>query len=348
MAPDFIREPAVYQLLDVEHHQECPRRPGVGSGRERLVRQCGSEPFVDPATKAGIPNELLRHVRHCRSSIVRRVRKVGDQAMPARAWEFLIAAQEANRQARPVTIDGPRVLRPRREVTPTVHHFLSHVRAEGVAGVPEPLSIDADHDVVGFVEGDTARKAWPHQHGLHGVRSAARLLRRIHDASRSWVPPLDASWDTPPDTLGGVEDELVYCHGDPGPWNFVWRDDEAVALIDWDLLYPGARIDDIAYAIRWFAPMRSDDLALEWHHFPVIPDRRARVQAFLEGYGYLAHDLDVVKAVSARIRVTQRHIRKLADQGQEPHRTWVAQGMIERWEADIAWANANRAMFAAP
>lgn len=276
------------------------------------------------------------------------MRETSDHAVPVTAWEFLIAAQEANRDARPVTIDGTRVLRPRRDITPTVHHLLSHLRAGGVTDVPEPLSIDVDHDVVGFVEGDTARQAWPHQHGLDGVRSAARLLRRIHDASHSWVPPPDATWDTPPVTIGDVDDQLVYCHGDPGPWNFVWRDDEAVALIDWDLLHPGARIDDVAYAIRWFAPMRSDDLALEWHHFPDIPDRRARVHAFLDGYGYFAYDLDVVEAVSARIRTTQRQILEFADQGHEPHRTWVAQGMIERWEADIAWVNTNRKMFGQP
>jgi aminoglycoside phosphotransferase (APT) family kinase protein len=87
------------------------------------------------------------------------------------------------------------------------------------------------------------------------LRSAARLLRRIHDASVDWEPPEDAVFDAPP-TEGANE---IFCHGDPGPWNFVWRDGEAVALLDWEFLHPGPRLGDVAYALLWFAPLRDDE-----------------------------------------------------------------------------------------
>lgn len=53
----------------------------------------------------------------------------------------------------------------------------------------------------------------------------------------------------------------------------------------------------------WFVPARSDEHTRRWHHFPVVPDRAARVRAFLAAYGDLpgqhtdswleAGDLDV-------------------------------------------------------
>jgi Ser/Thr protein kinase RdoA (MazF antagonist) len=79
----------------------------------------------------------------------------------------------------------------------------------------------------------------------------------------------------------------VFCHGDPGPWNFVWRDQEAVGLIDWDYLHPAPRLHDVAYALQWFGPLRRDEFVLDWHHFPVIPNRRDRVRAFIDAYGGL-------------------------------------------------------------
>jgi len=101
----------------------------------------------------------------------------------------------------------------------------------------------------------------------------------------------------------------------------------------------------VAYALRWFAPMRDDALALEWHHFPRVPDRRARISAFLDAYG-IAADIDVADAVVRRIHATIDHVRFLADQGQEPQRSWVAEGYVEKDElAEIAWIEKNRSLF---
>lgn len=202
-------------------------------------------------------------------------------------------------ELRPIEVDGDVVRRPAGPWTPTVHAFLRHLRTQGVGDVPEPLGIDGDTETLRWIEGVSGRDGWFAQHAEGGLRSAARLLRRLHTASVGWVPPDDAAWRTPP--VPG--DELVLCHGDPGPWNFVWRDDEAVGLIDWDFLHPAPRLDDVAYALRWFAPLRNDDLALQWHHFPEVPDRRARVAAFLDAYGPLPV-FDVVETVARRAEAT--------------------------------------------
>jgi hypothetical protein len=133
------------------------------------------------------------------------------------------------------------------------------------------------------IEGESGGDGWKHQHSNEGLRSAASLLRTIHDASIGWEPPAGATFRAP--HLSSDSEPPVWCHGDFGPWNIVWRDDEAIGLIDWDFLHLAPRIDDVAYALQWFTPTRDDEMALTWHHFPSVPDRAARVRTFLDAYG---------------------------------------------------------------
>ena len=101
--------------------------------------------------------------------------------------------------------------------------------------------------------GDCGPDAWRHQASEAAVRSAGALLRRVHDATEGFEPPEGAEWAFAP-TPGAT----VITHGDPGPWNFVWRDGEAVALVDWDYAVPAPAMDDVAYAVDTFAPLRPD------------------------------------------------------------------------------------------
>jgi len=246
-------------------------------------------------------------------------------------------AAEANRRFRPIEIGAGVVSRPAGSSTETVHSFLRHLRSKALECVPEPVGIEGGVERLRFIEGADGGDGWYHQHTEQGLVSAARLLRTIHDAASDWIPPEPAIWGAP--AVPG--ENSVYCHGDPGPWNFVWRDNEAVALIDWDYLHPAPRVDDVAYALRWFAPLRDDEHALQWHHFPRVPNRRDRVHAFMDAYGGLP-DFDVITAVTQRIRATMDHVRELAEHGVEPQRTWVADGELEREAAEIAWIERHR------
>lgn len=234
---------------------------------------------------------------------------------------------------RRVTVEDGVVSRPASAWTPTVHAFLHYLRAQGLTCVPEPLGIDGGVERLVAIEGDSGADGWAHQHSEAGLRSAVRLLRTVHDASIGWEPPPHAVLCAPE---VATDAEPVWCHGDVGPWNMVWHGDEAVGLIDWDFLHRGPRIDDVAYALRWFVPARDDEMALTWHHFRVVPDRRERVRVFLETYGGLP-DFDVAETVAVRMEATMAIELSLAEAGVEPQRTWVAEGSQEWAAGEARW-----------
>ena len=233
---------------------------------------------------------------------------------------------------RPVKIEDGVVIRPAAAWSPTVHAFLRHLRDQGLTCVPEPIAIEGDVERLAVIEGESGAGGWTHQHSEAGLCSAARLLRTLHDASVGWEPPPDAVLCAPDVASGSAE--TVWCHGDVGPWNMVWRGDNAVGLIDWDFLHRGPRLDDVAYALRWFTPARDDAMVLTWHHFAHVPDRATRVRAFLQAYGGLP-PFDVAEAIATRMEATMALELSLAEAGVEPQRTWVAEGSQE-WEAGEA------------
>jgi hypothetical protein len=234
---------------------------------------------------------------------------------------------------RPISIEDGVVTRPASAWSSTVHAFFRYLRGQGLTCVPEPIGIDGAVERLVAIDGDSGADGWAHQHSEVGLRSAARLLRTIHDAAVGWEPPPGAVFCAPE---VGSEAEMVWCHGDVGPWNMVWHGDEAVGLIDWDFLHRGPRLDDVAYALQWFTPARDDELTLSWHHFPTVPDRAFRVRVFLEAYGGLP-SFDVAVAIAARMEQTMAMELSLAQAGVEPQRTWVAEGSQERAAAEARW-----------
>lgn len=219
-----------------------------------------------------------------------------------------------------------------------MHALLRHLHDRGTTGVPVPISLEHRFEEVSYLPGASGADCWPHQATEDGLRSAARLLRRLHDATVGWVPPDDAVFGLPP-----AEPRDVVCHGDPGPWNMVWADGLAVGLYDWDFCHPGPRQEDVAYALEYLAPFRDDADALRWHGFREPPDRRARIRVFCEEYGISTAGM--VDAVIDGQRRTIEQVRTLADAGVAPQVEWVAQGYLDELASRAAWSEANRQLF---
>lgn len=229
--------------------------------------------------------------------------------------------------AREVEVDGDVVRRPRKPWTPTVHALLRHLHDEGLP-VPEPLAVDEHHEFVRLVPGDGGDAAWPHQTTTAAVASAGALLRQVHDATRRWTPPAWAEWAVP------AEGGSVVCHGDPQPRNTAWRDGRAVGLFDWDVARPAEPISDVAYALEWFAPFDDDVQQLRQRGLGPEVDRRARIDALLDGYRWDG-PIEVVDAVLARQQRAIDEVVWLGRAGHEPQASWVAAGWPDRWSAKL-------------
>jgi Ser/Thr protein kinase RdoA (MazF antagonist) len=176
--------------------------------------------------------------------------------------------------------------------TPAVHALLRHLEEAGFDGAPRALGFDEQgREVLSFVPGEPALAPVPA--GDEIVSALGELLRRLHEATRGFVPPPDARWQF---MVGAPREGDVVCHRDLFWSNVILRDGMPVALIDWDLAAPAPRLYDLASAANFWAPLRPDEDAREWG---LPADRRGpRLRGLCDGYGLDAGEraelLDVV------------------------------------------------------
>ncbi|MEM7333497.1 MAG: aminoglycoside phosphotransferase family protein [Chloroflexota bacterium] len=147
---------------------------------------------------------------------------------------------------------GNTVRRATSAVSPTVHQLLLHLEEKGFKGCPRFLGIDdKQREVLSFLEGETAvnPSTWKNDQPLI---HAAKLLRAYHDATADF--PVDDSmvWGIAyPDPAR----HEVICHNDFAPYNFIYRSQIPYAVVDFDLIGPGPRLRDVAYAAFWLTPL---------------------------------------------------------------------------------------------
>jgi hypothetical protein len=160
---------------------------------------------------------------------------------------------------------GATVRRPMGRNAVFIHALLRHLDQFGFEGAPRYLGVDsAGREVLTFIEGEVAGR--PHPAWIadeNQLASVGRLLRRYDDAAASFVAPEGVELDLPADPPGlpaapAYENELIG-HLDITPENVVFRDQAAYALIDFDLVRPATRADELYNAMLWWAPLNEPD-----------------------------------------------------------------------------------------
>lgn len=239
------------------------------------------------------------------------------------------------------------VRRPVRPFTATVQAFLSHLWAEGLDFVPEPLGYDEQgREVLRFVPGDVPVEPLPAWATTEtALVELAHLIRRLHDAAAGWNPPPDAVWGSipgvPPDELPPLfhEPELV-SHQDYCPGNVVFRARVPRALIDFDLARPTTRVADCVNAMYWWVPLlhpidRPPSLA--------TADAAHRVRVFADAYGMSRKQRAQVLPV-ALLRASNTHITMRAAAEVDPvFKRWWEEGVKDRMPRAEAWLDAEGA-----
>jgi hypothetical protein len=212
--------------------------------------------------------------------------------------------------------------------TPAVHSLLRHLEQAGFQGAPQALGIDEQaREILSFIPGEAV-----HPHVVDDVQLArvARLIRQFHTAVASFVPPVDAHWQTTGRDPRGP-DELI-CHNDLAPWNLIVGD-QAWAFIDWDLAAPGRRLWDLALPVCSFAPL--------WPEQTV--DMR-RYQVFCSAYGLSAADEH--ELLNVVVERTQRMWQTLVENAdREPYTTLVREGHAESWRRVCEYVEQHAALW---
>lgn len=230
---------------------------------------------------------------------------------------------------------GDTIRRPAHVGTPAIHALLQHLAAKNFPA-PRALGIDSrDREILSFIEGRASTWPWP-EILLEpvGVEIIGRTLRRYHDA----VADFSGAHVWLAETRAHAADEVI-CHGDFGPHNLIWRDDEIVGVIDWELAHPALPMEDVAYAAWMTVPLHGND-DLPHMGFATPPNRRERLEALVRGYGRF----DLRRIIEATLLLQDKTFAEMKDRGQqgaEPWKTYLAAGLAERNRRDHAWLLEN-------
>jgi hypothetical protein len=165
--------------------------------------------------------------------------------------------------------------------TPTIRALLQHLENVGFTGNPRVVGDGPDshgNEVLTFVEGAIQH---PRPWTPDGINDVGRLLRQLHEATASFVPPPAARWQ--PWYFHSEGPDAVIGHCNTGPWHIVARDGSPMAFIDWTLAGPIERRVEVAATAAWNAQLQDDDVA-ERHGLPDARSRAELVRHFLDGY----------------------------------------------------------------
>jgi hypothetical protein len=232
---------------------------------------------------------------------------------------------------------GDTVRRPVHRWTPTVHDLLKHVRDAGFNRAPRAWGIDDQgREILDFMSGEVGNYPLSAQVRSEGaIMSAARLLRDYHDATTPFVDGHLDGWQFDP-----LEPVEVVCHGDFAPYNCVFVDERAVAVIDFDTARPGPRAWDLAYALYRFAPLTHPD---NGDGFGGASDQARRARQFLDAYeATQGQRVATIDMLGPRLQALVDFMRGAADDGDENFAQHIADGHVALYMRDIAHIAAHR------
>lgn len=182
-----------------------------------------------------------------------------------------------------VTRKGGIVFRQRGPWSETVQALLRHLERAGFDQAPRVVGTGFDArglETLTYIEGEFVH---PHAWSDEAIEQIGAMLRRLHDATATFVPPHDAIWrEWFGRSLGGAT--KVFGHCDLGPWNIVARNGTPSALIDWEVAGPVDPLVEFSQACWLNVQLHDDDIA-EKVGLPSLAQRARQVRLMADAYG---------------------------------------------------------------
>jgi thiamine kinase-like enzyme len=247
-----------------------------------------------------------------------------------------------NNDLRPIAKIGDKVHRPTEFWQPAVHDLLNYLESVDFAYSPRVFNNDEQgREVLGYIDGESGKAGWTQIISDDGLRKYAKFLRAYHDAVAGYKPSDKFEWAN---GAKGLQPGQIICHGDFGPWNIVWKNGVPVGLVDWDLAHPNRPEHDILYALEYSAPFRDDETTIKWHHFKTVPDRKHRIEVFLEAY-----ETPMINDIATKVAQMQREVnefaKSLAKRGVRPQADWLANGDLDKADDQASWTEQHTDLF---
>ncbi len=236
-----------------------------------------------------------------------------------------------------VTRIGNTVHRQAGSWSPQVHTLLAHLRSNGLHEVPEPLGFDElGREILSFIPGTVAHDPSPQFRSDEILIAAARLLRRLHDASAALAPLMPYGWQLP--ARQPVE---VICHGDFAPYNCVFDQGKLIGVFDFDYAHPGPRNWDLSYAAYRFVPL-TDPSNPENSGDTAEQSRRLRI--FCREYG-LQNNTGFVESVIQRVAFMADYLIRGAASGDLRLQANIDAGHLKIYLVDLAYIQSHAEQF---
>ena len=232
---------------------------------------------------------------------------------------------------------GDTVRRPSSPQSPAIFALLQHLSSAGFEGAPRPLGFDErGRETLAYIDGEVPVHPYPAwSMSDAALASVARLLRRYHDA----VAGFDGSSHRWSDEMADPRGGPLICHSDVCPENVVFRNGEAVALLDFDFASPGRPLWDVVATVGMWAPLREPPMRAPGME---ALDPVERTAIFADAYGLDTEErgrfLDVVVE-----RQALRFVEGRVEAGEPLFiEMWEAQGGTDRRRRLRVWLETHR------
>ncbi|KKB78120.1 trifolitoxin immunity protein [Devosia soli] len=180
-----------------------------------------------------------------------------------------------------VSTRGGVVYRNARPWSQTVIALLRHLEEQGYEHAPRAVGSgfdDQGREMLTFVEGESVH---PYAWRDDAMPAIGAMLRKLHCATASFVPPPNEEWR--PWFGRSIGTPSVIGHCDTGAWNIIAQNGLPIALIDWEEAGPVDPMVELAQACWLNALLFDDDLA-ETLSLGPVEQRAKQVRSLLGGY----------------------------------------------------------------